>query len=340
MARIVMSSRCRMVQDKYGIKFISGKWFAPKNDKLVEIRQIDKFLLLNGITTDVNDSQKWRDTYVAMYGESGLWPEMPIIEEAKRTMDQKHDMCYPLNEKQLIIINYLLRHDEEICFILTGVGGSGKSTFGNIICKIFDDDTAALNLSDLSNEFMLATAADKRLIYSTEINSDKLNNGKLKQLFSNEIITYNPKGRTPFQARCQSALFFNCNVCPKLDLWDSGLLRRILYYSMNKKIENPDTTLNKKEWTHEDVVNIVRHALSVDMTNWQKKFEVETRYHLLKDNTVFMFYEKKDYEAYVSACYSSGMRSFSEPHWNDIRSLIDKWGGKEYVVSSYQSGSL
>ena len=76
------------------------------------------------------------------------------------------------------------------------------------------------------------------------------------------------------------------------------------------------------------------------INNWQKKFEVETRYYLLKDNTVFIFYEKKDYEAYVSACYSSGMRSFSEPHWNDIRSLIDKWGGKEYVVSSYQSGSL
>lgn len=190
-----MSSRCRMIHDQYGIRFISGKWFVPNKG---EIKQIDKFLLLNGIATDVNDSQRWRDTYVAMYGENGLWPEMPIIEEARSTMDQKAEMCYPLNEKQLIIINYLLRHDEEICFILTGVGGSGKSTFGNIICKIFGDDTASLNLSDLSNEFMLATAADKRLIYSTEINSDKLNNGKLKQLFSNEIITYNPKGRTPF----------------------------------------------------------------------------------------------------------------------------------------------
>lgn len=340
MARMVMSSRCQMVYNQYGIRFISGKWFFPHNDKLEEIKKIDKFLLLNKITSDVQDSKRWCDTYVAMYGEDGYWPEMPIIKEARNTMDKKHEMCYPLNEKQLIIINYLLRHDEEVCFILTGVGGSGKSTFGNIICKIFGDDTASLNLTDISNEFMLATASNKRLIYSTEINSDKLNNGKLKQLFSNEVITYNPKGQTPFQARCQSALFFNCNVCPKLDLWDTGLLRRILYYSMDKKIENPDPTLNKKEWDEEDMVNIVRHALSVDMTDWQKKFEAETRYHLLKDNNVFMFYEKKDYETYVDACYASGLRSFSEPHWQEIRELIEKWGGKENVISSYNASGM
>lgn len=335
MAGLTQSARCRMVwlDPNIKLRFVSGKWFRGEDNE--EIRNIDRFLLCNGITKDVSDSKKWKETYIAMYGETGLWPELPIIQEAKDTMDKIGDMCYPLNEKQLIIINYLLRHDEEICFILTGVGGSGKSTFGNIICKIFGDDTAALNLSDISNEFMLATAADKRLIYSTEINSEKLNNGKLKQLFSNEIITYNPKGMSPFQARCQSALFFNCNVVPKLDLCDSGLLRRILYYSMDKKIENPDPSLNKREWTHEDMVNIVRHALLVDMTDWQKKFEIETRYNLLKNNSVFMYYNEKNYEEYVRRCYNAGMRSFSEPNWREIHALIEGWGGKDYVVSSF-----
>lgn len=109
---------------------------------------------------------------------------------------------------------------------------------------------------------------------------------------------------------------------------------------MDKKIENPDTSLNKKEWTYEDMVNIVRHALSVDMTDWQKKFETETRYHLLKDNTVFMFYERKQYDEYVNACYASGVRSFSEPHWKEIRELIEKWGGKENVISAYKTGCV
>ena len=59
--------------------------------------------------------------------------------------------------------------------ICRGIQGSGKSTFGNIICKIFDNDTAALNLSDLSDDFKLASGIDKRLIYSTEINSDEIN---------------------------------------------------------------------------------------------------------------------------------------------------------------------
>ena len=302
------------------LRFISGKWFY--ND--TEIKDIRKYMLVSGYADTMTELDNIIDMYKVMYGEVGVWPPLPIIKEAEELKELK-PLCYPLNEKQLKIINYLLRHDEEIFFILTGVGGSGKSTFGNIICKIFDNDTASLNLSDLGDDFKLATGIDKRLIYSTEINSDDINNGVLKQLFSNEEITINPKFQTPYKARCQSAFFFNCNKNPRLDLSDTGMLRRILYYSMNEKIKNPDPTLNKKNWKHEDLVNIVAHALRIDMTNWKKDFENETRYNLVKDNSVYRFKDIEKYTVYADKCKEEGLKPFSKPNWELVRELLIEW---------------
>ena len=302
------------------LRFISGKWFY--NDK--EIHDIRKYILVSGYADTMNELDNIIDMYKVMYGESGVWPDLPIVAEARELKNLK-PLCYPLNLKQLKIINYLLRHDEEIFFILTGVGGSGKSTFGNIICKIFDNDTASLNLSDLSEDFKLATGINKRLIYSTEINSDEINNGVLKQLFSNEEITVNPKFQTPYKARCQSAFFFNCNKNPRLDLSDTGMLRRILYYSMNEKIKNPDPTLNKKNWNHADLVNIVAHALQVDMTDWKKDFEAETRLNLIKDNSVYRFKDVDKYSVYVDKCKEEGLKPFSKPNWDLVRDLLIEW---------------
>ena len=320
-----MSQREKVIEinkfTKGELRFISGKWFY----KAEEIKNIQRYFLVSGFADTMNELDNIIDMYQVMYGEIGKWFDLPIIKEAK---EQKEllPLCYPLNEKQLKIINYLLRHDEEIFFILTGVGGSGKSTFGNIICEIFDNDTAALNLSDLGEDFKLATGIDKRLIYSTEINSDDINNGVLKQLFSNEEITINPKHKQPYKTRCQSAFFFNCNKNPRLDLSDTGMLRRILYYSMNEKIKNPDPTLNKKKWGHKDLVNIVAHALAVDMTDWKKDFESETRYNLIKDNSVYRFSDCSSYSDYVSKCKDEGLKAFSKPNWDNIRDLLKEWG--------------
>jgi hypothetical protein len=161
-----------------------------------------------------------------------------------------------------------------------------------------------------------------------------MDNGVLKQLFSNEEITVNPKNQQPYKTRCQSSFFFNCNVVPRLDLSDTGILRRILYYDMNEKIKNPDTSLNKREWTREDLVNIVRHALDMDMTNWKAHFQDETRYYIIKDNSVFLLKSAKDYDIYVDRCKRKGLRAFSEPKWQSIRKLLREWG---YLESEFKA---
>lgn len=324
---------CKILYKK-GIRFISGKWFCNN----VEIRQINKYLYrvdeISFAINDVNDTRRVVDTFIEMYGEDGWWPTMPIIEEA-RLLIRPHKPCFPLSRKQLLLIKRLLLGDEEVMFILCGVGGSGKSTFANIVCQIFDNDVGILTLDDTTNDFKVAEVVNNRLIYADELNASELDNGKIKTMVSKQQMTINPKNETPYKARWQGSFLYSCNVEPKLDLKDSGLLRRIVYLFMNEKIKNPDKTMQKKIYDHDELVNIVRLALDEDDTDWYKEFKYETRMLLRQNNSVFQCMDEvagvggTPYETYKRNAMNKGLKPFSEPNFLQIREVLGQWEKEE-----------
>lgn len=316
--------------DPYYLERRCGKWYMKKQ----ELKDVKRWLAQDGAKFPTARSvTEFIDMFNIKYHDpEAEWYPMPIIAEARRQLETigLQPMAFPLNEKQLIIINELLHHNSERAFILTGIGGSGKSTFANIICQVFDNDRSSCSLSDLSNRFKLETALSHRLIYSDELNSEDLNNGIIKMLISNQKITVEQKNQVPYDTRCQSAFIWSCNNRPRIDLSDTGMLRRFVYYSMNKKIPNPDPNFKSRKYTHEELVNFVAHALSVDMTDWFKKFELETHYYLLKDNPVFMFRKcvdgsKSTYCQYSEKCKDNGYKPVAMMKWQSIMELIVEW---------------
>lgn len=301
------------------VEFISGKWFFKKE----ELKNPKRFFLNNVQIESMNDLRDFMDMYVGFYGEAGLWHGLPIIDRARKIKEIK-PLAFPLNVKQLMIINKLLVNDEETCFITTGVGGSGKSTFLNIIKQIFDNDVSSCALSELTG-FNLAEALQHRLIASDELSADDLDNKSLKTIISKQTIQVNPKFDKPYQIRAQSVLFYCCNIPPRIDLDDTGILRRIVYYEMNEKIKCPDRTLNHKIYTQEELDNIVAKALSLDMADWRKYFEAETHLYLLKNNSVYRYREFSDYWQYQRACGDAHLKPYSEPKWETIKALIKEW---------------
>lgn len=309
---------------KGNLRFVSGKWFYK--DK--EIKDIKQYIICSDPTIDtVKECQDYLDFFVAMYGESTKWPESSIIREA-RERKTLAPLCFPLNTQQLKIIRKLVDNDDELMFICTGVGGSGKSTFLNIIKQIFDNDVSSCALSDLSG-YNIAEAVKHRLIAADELSSDELDNKTLKTIISKQLIQVNPKFERPYQVQCQSAIFYCCNNPPRIDIDDSGLLRRIVYYSMNEPIKNPDLSLNHRVWSRDDLVNIVAHALAIDMTDWRRDFDEDTHRYLLKDNSVYIYRKEDLYENYSELCRKSGMKPFSRPRWDTIRELIKTWEADE-----------
>ena len=307
-----------------GIKYISGKWFNKRGEEIKDIEKYMYHLPQLSIET-LKDITEARDLFIIAYGDKGSWwPQMEIVKKAIKTPFEP-PLAFPLNVQQLMIINRLIYGRDECMFILTGIGGSGKSTFANIIRQIFGGDVASLNLCDLSNDFMLATGCNKRLIYSDELNTGDIRNNIIKTLVSKQYVTINPKNQTPFTVRWQGSLLFSCNKPPKLDISDSGLLRRIVYYSMNTKIQNPDVSMKDKVFTEEELVNIVSCALGLEADNWfDIYFKNDTRKVLMDSSNVYKCWSH-DYDDYKLLCFRGNYRALSQANWEEIHDLFQSW---------------
>ena len=312
-----------------GYRIISGKIFDKNNE---EIKYQDfRAKLMCEYAEPVSFIEDLIDELFAL-GSYDNWPELNIVKEAKelgaitKDMEEAKNAPFKLEPKQYLILNRLLYHPEdEVIFITTGIGGSGKSTFLNIIKQLFDNDYSSASLSDLTNDFTVAEAVKHRLICSDELAKGELDCKVLKQLASKQTMFVNPKHKTGYPTKTQSALFWCCNKAPRIDATDTGILRRIIFYSRNTVIENPDPSLNHKEYTKEELLWFARRALAYERSDWKNYFIAETHSIIMKDNSVAMYLKKSTYETYRNICVVNGLRPYSEPNWRELRDLFVEW---------------
>lgn len=335
---------------KSNIEFISGKFFYNKK----EIKNIDKYIG----RVYYNECNKLINERDLKYFKNGIinnpnsddrefWYRPTIIDEAMEQYEEGYvpkELPFPLEDKQLLIIYILLFHPElEVCFITTGIGGSGKSTFLNIIKQLFDNDVSSTPVADLTNPFILAEALKHRLIASDEIGSGELSLPVLKTIISKQTLQVNEKFGATYTTRAQSALFWSCNQAPKLDISDTGILRRIIYYSRNQVIENPDPKLKDKKFTHQELIDFIIYSYYLvnehyDENNiyaWKEIFKKETNTYLIGTNSVGLFYkfvrteELKGfgniipaYTSYKEFCSQNGYKAFSRHKYDEILEWI------------------
>ena len=352
------------------LEFISGKWFIDHKEissvrsYVIRMNEIESKKYHDKVNSrfdcaSINEIDTWIDNYREYYlteNPKKLWWYESEYATKGREMAITSDVIYgrelpplpfELNKKQLTIIGVMLYlQKEKVVFITTGISNSGKSTFGNIVQQLFSEDVSACSLSDLSNEFNVAEAIQHRLIYSDELSSDDLNNSIIKQLAAKEKVNCNPKNERPYTCQSQSVLLFNCNKPPRIDLQDTGMLTRIIYYCHNIPIKNPDPTLKDKVFTAEELTIIAAHAYLTINNKWRELFEEETFNTLIANNTVYLymkyrqktgkkpFYNISDnilgddtvgYDSscsYVSFCKSRGLKAFSETNYDVIVEYI------------------
>ena len=316
------------------LEWHSGKWFIGGKEvkdikrHLVQIPQLQ--------IGNADDLQKIIDYYIILYGKEDLWPPLPIIAEAQERIRSGNvgKMAFPLTEKQLIIIRVLLEAKEERMFIATGKGGTGKSTYLNIIRQIFDNDFSACPLSEMSG-YNLTEALKHRLIASDELSADDLDSRALKTIISRQPVQLNGKFERPIQVIAQSSMFFCCNRCPRVDVDDTGILRRIVYFEMDSVIKNPDPEKQKHIYTHDELVDFVCWALVTDITDWYEKFKDETRKYIKSNNSVWIFRSAATYADYKERCRDTGLRPYSMPRWEKIKDIFNEWNEEEVKKIEY-----
>lgn len=352
---------------KSNIEFISGKYFYKQN----EIKNIDKYLG-KLYYTKTRKMINERDLKFLKNGiinnplaeEKKQWYRPHIIDEALELFKNGYEpkeLPFQLDDKQLLIIYILLFHPEqEVFFITTGIGGSGKSTFLNIIKQLFDNDVASTPLGDLGNPFILAESLKHRLIASDELGTGEVNLPIVKTIVSKQNIQVNEKFGATYTTLAQSALFFCCNQAPKIDISDTGMLRRIIYYQRNTKIVNPDTRFKNKEYTKAELIAFIYYAKEVgsflykenNIDAWRFPFEDETHTYLINSNSVGLFYknqiknnssvynDKYNYSSYKEFCKEGNYKPFSKQRFEDILEWVKENYCDEEMLSQKEKFQL
>lgn len=142
------------------------------------------------------------------------------------------------------MIGYCLLRRNELgkCFILTGKGSNGKSTFLNIIkAFIGEENISSIALEELQHRFKTAELYGKLANIGDDISGNYIeDNAVLKKLVTGETVNVERKGKDPFDFDNYSKLIFSANNMPRINDTSDGLMRRIIIVPFNAKFSVKD----------------------------------------------------------------------------------------------------
>lgn len=135
-------------------------------------------------------------------------------------------------------------------FIYDDKSNTGKSTFLRLLMNLVgQENTSALDLTQLEDRFYPATAEGKSLILGDDndrrLYIDKSNN--FKRIVSGEYINIEKKGQDGYQTKFNTTIVQSMNGIPKFGTIDQGLLKRIVIVKFAKQYNGKEINLNVKD---------------------------------------------------------------------------------------------
>lgn len=140
-------------------------------------------------------------------------------------------------------------------FIFLGEGGTGKSTYMNLLCKMVGEKNCArVALSDFDKDYYLSGLMSKLVNVDDDVMDNKALEGvgKFKSMISGDPISARQiyKDVVTFTPYC--TCIFSCNKLPKIMDKTTGLYRRLVIVELNNKVKTPDPLFMAKV-TDEDM---------------------------------------------------------------------------------------
>ena len=128
-------------------------------------------------------------------------------------------------------------------FIFQGEGGTGKSTFQDLIVKLVGEgNRARVGIDKMDNDYYLATLLSKLINIDDDAVDGKVleSTGRFKSLVSGNEITVRQIFKEPITFMPYATCMFSCNKLPRIMDKTSGLYRRLVIIELNNKVTKPD----------------------------------------------------------------------------------------------------
>lgn len=297
--------------DKYDFQFSNGVYFV--NGKVISLPDIyrlmwkEEKLLPTEVDTIIENIEKIseeRDLQLEIFSTI-LAKERKGKSKYLETLDK----IYPDIDFRAIIYNILSVGTKPMFHIFydDGVGGTGKSTFLEVLTKIVGEKFVSNVLLDqFGNRFIFANMLGKYLnIGDDNGKNDELQNvGTLKSIVTGNRVTIDRKNIAPIEVRIFAKQLFATNILPYIDFTDGGIMRRLNIVPMNKvipkDIEMP--VINEQEIGY-IIFEVFRRA--------QRDVEVNNNELAITCSPLYRFWTTEkvtSYDEYKNFCYNNGFR--------------------------------
>ena len=135
-------------------------------------------------------------------------------------------------------------------FIAKGEGGTGKSTYTNLLNKLVGGDVncSHIGLADFDKDYYLAATVGKLLNVDDDVVDGKIleNTGRFKSVISGNMISVRQIYREVVDVIPFVTCIFSCNKLPRIMDKTSGLYRRMVLIELNNKVKTPDPLFMNK----------------------------------------------------------------------------------------------
>lgn len=224
------------------------------------------------------------------------------------------DYLYPNNNFRNVICNILLPDSLPLFHIFydEGEGGTGKSTFLDIISRIIGyKNVANVTINNFDNRFMFANMFGKYAnIADDNGKCDEVQNTEiLKSIVTKGRVTIDRKNISPIEVTIYSKQIFATNYMPFFDFTDGGIMRRMNIVNMNKIIPKE---LKMCEIDNEELSSIIVEALSAgdikkDCNDNGLAITGHYMYRFFKDDSI----KYKTYDEYCTFCSKYGFKRYN-----------------------------
>lgn len=255
-----------------------------------------------------------------------------IARRAKEGRSQYLDsmnIIYPYIPWRRLIYNIIVPQTKPLFHIFydDGVGGTGKSTFLEVLTKIVGENLVSNVLLDqFGNRFIFSNMLGKYLnIGDDNGKNDELQNvGTLKSIITGNRVTIDRKNISPIEVRIFAKQLFATNIMPYIDFTDGGIMRRLNVVKMNVVIPKdlPMCRIDDEEISHIiwQVLNCGKDLFENDINN---TLAVEA-------HPLYRFYattKNTSYAAYKAFCDDNGFRKMNIVNFETKSRFI-----KEYMT--------
>lgn len=155
-------------------------------------------------------------------------------------------------------------------FIFKGTGGTGKSTFCNLIMRMVGKKyVSTVKLNQFDQDYYLATMIDKLVNIDFDASDKKTleDSGRFKSITCSEPVSVRQIYAPVVEMVSCATIIINANHMPKIADKSDGLYRRMILVEIDHKIQNPDpkflekVTPNDMEYFFYKAVEAIHSAL-------------------------------------------------------------------------------